>query len=240
MRYKSLWESQIDEPDFKIWFANSKIVDKNGRPLMVFHQTNIESAAAIEEIGFNINHIGARATDEQMPDGIFFKTIQDDIGVGNRNRTTSAVQMPFYLSIQNPLIVENRDFLHAFLLHDNMYKKFYQDVQDADARLAKAYDNLMAKSQRFFDNGTYSKVSEKLNIQVDRYLNRVCAIARKRSTEVIKNNGYDGLWMTADKGGGLFGNKFVIETIVAFDNNQVKSAKKDRQDIINKSWGIGR
>ena len=41
IKLKSLLiESLINTPAFKKWFGNSKIVDKNGNPLIVYHGTD--------------------------------------------------------------------------------------------------------------------------------------------------------------------------------------------------------
>lgn len=241
-----LVEGSVDTPEFRSWFGQSKIVDDAGAPLMVFHQTSRESAMAIETDGFDIERLGARASDDTMPDGIFFKANDDDIRVGGKD----AVQMAFFLSIQNPLRVVNRSDLKSFLNKDASYQKFSAKVDEVDKRLAKSYDKLMdrwpARGQPASDvPGTpkpvtadqFDQYSAKLNIQCDRYIKQVATIARARATKVIKAAGYDGLWMERDVGGGLFGTGYAPMAIVAFSRDQVRSGKVDRQEQIDRSWG---
>jgi hypothetical protein len=246
MRYHQIIEG-IEDPEFKSWFGNSKVVNAAGIPIIVYHQTSVDNVESIEANGFDIERLGARASDEQMPNGIFFKRTTEDIGVGGRD--AKKAQMPFFLSIQKPLYVNDRDDLHAFLSRDASYQEFARKVKDADHRLAQAYEKLMDRSyiskrepnptsaRPFASAEHYDIASQKLNFQCTRYLNKVAAIARQRATEVLKAHGHDGLWMKADKGGGLFGNRFAPETIVVFDKNQVRSAKVERQAEIDRSWG---
>lgn len=72
--------------NFKKWFANSKVVDKHGKPLVVYHGSNIE----IEEFEDTITYF----TDDYMnADGYAGGEYVYDV----------------YLSIQNPLIVDCQD-----------------------------------------------------------------------------------------------------------------------------------
>ena len=40
--YDAQGKADINTPEFKEWFGDSKVVDKNGRPLVVYHGTNAE------------------------------------------------------------------------------------------------------------------------------------------------------------------------------------------------------
>jgi len=53
------FRDQTDTPEFKKWFGDSKVVDANGKPLVVYHGTK-----AVFTV-FDINKIG-RATDTGM------------------------------------------------------------------------------------------------------------------------------------------------------------------------------
>ena len=88
-----LMESNItDDPNFRHWFAGSKIVDHNGNPLRVFHGTNKHFD------DFELGH-------EQQDNGIYF-TPDTEYASGyatsfNNNFSGSHVK-PCYLSIKNP------------------------------------------------------------------------------------------------------------------------------------------
>ena len=37
-----LMENVVDTPEFKHWFGDSKVVDKDGKPLVVYHGTDAD------------------------------------------------------------------------------------------------------------------------------------------------------------------------------------------------------
>jgi GNAT superfamily N-acetyltransferase len=93
-------EKVTDSPAFKRWFADSKVVDADGKPLVVFHGTRPEN----------------KFTEFEEPepfDGIYFtpdidyakgyteSLFDDDAGPGDIHTV--------YLSIQNPYIVRTKD-----------------------------------------------------------------------------------------------------------------------------------
>lgn len=80
----------------------SKVVDNNGEPLVLYHQTEKEFTT------FDTKQKGSGEFDSEMPTGIFMKPTNNDIGVGGN------IQMPLYASIKNPLIVNNRSELVKF------------------------------------------------------------------------------------------------------------------------------
>ena len=78
--------AQVETEDFKRWFKNSKLVDANGEPLVVYHGTDAEyNAFDMDQSRSDMNIRGA-----------FFSPWEDDAkGYGKNVRA-------FYLSIQNP------------------------------------------------------------------------------------------------------------------------------------------
>ena len=100
------FEGQIDEltpttKSFKRWFGSSKVVDSNGEPLVVYHtgafdDSVIKSAAAISGRGGN--------------NGIYFtKDPQYSAAYsgGNTQYKSGTAMYPVYLSLQNPLILND-------------------------------------------------------------------------------------------------------------------------------------
>jgi hypothetical protein len=108
---------QIAEPTntkaFKKWFGNSKVVDENGEPLVVYHGTNKE---------FNQFDKSDRATTGMQLDGFYLTSKK---GVADAYAHNAAMNhgefdgdtertMPLYVSIQNPKYYENlEDFISA-------------------------------------------------------------------------------------------------------------------------------
>src|SRR5690606_33567996 len=101
VRFSTRTEPVTQTPEFKAWFGDSKVVDENGQPKVGYHQTSKESIRGIEKEGFNINRIGARGSDWQMPNGVFLKTTGKGISIGAADELDT-IQMPLYASIKNP------------------------------------------------------------------------------------------------------------------------------------------
>lgn len=105
---------------FYEWFGDSKVVDADGKPLVVYHQTG--------EI-FNTFETGlekAGKFDYETPSGFFFKSNDKDIGIrGN-------IQMPVYLKAQNTLSFVNR----------NTIQKYWVDKIDGYSKLLENYKNV--------------------------------------------------------------------------------------------------
>lgn len=88
---------------FKRWFGDwqnhpesaSKVVNKDGTPKVVYHQTENEFSI------FDTRHEGAGTRDEQTPFGIFLKSSRD---IGLRGKK----QMALYADIRNPLVAQDR------------------------------------------------------------------------------------------------------------------------------------
>ena len=75
----------------------SKVVDNNGEPLVVYHQTKDDFDV------FNTNNERAGRYDSDTPTGMFFKTTDKNIGLaGNK-------QMAVYLNAKNVLTFNNRE-----------------------------------------------------------------------------------------------------------------------------------
>jgi len=97
-------DPSIDTPAFKKWFGNSKVVDENGEPLVVYHGTNRRFDAFSKNkigIGVNAGREGFYFSDNKYTadgyskdrDGILSRVI------GRKPRVVEG-----YLSMQNPLM----------------------------------------------------------------------------------------------------------------------------------------
>ena len=108
-------------PAFKKWFGDSKVVDKNGKPLVVYHGTPYGGFAE-----FNPAKSGTRNTFESARAGIYFSSTPSYAGVMSRsdNETGPAIY-PVYLSIQNPLRVFTTELT---------------DAKEVDAMISQAKD----------------------------------------------------------------------------------------------------
>ena len=99
-----------------------KVVDGNGEPLVVYHQTGNDFTV------FDTKHTGAGEFDSEMPTGIFMKPTSDNIGLRENK------QMALYANIRNPLTVNNRAELVRFYEKNiDGYKDARENINDIDS-----------------------------------------------------------------------------------------------------------
>lgn len=97
---------QTDSPAFKAWFGDSKVVDENGQPLVVYHGTQSEFDAFKPEREGVTTFIGIPVKVRRS--GIFFAEDKAfaqsfaDAGQGQDNKKGARI-IAAYLSIKNPL-----------------------------------------------------------------------------------------------------------------------------------------
>jgi hypothetical protein len=86
--------------EFDTWFKGSKVVDKNGAPLMVFHGTPHSFH------DFDDNKLGTG--NDMYGAGIYFAGDPDAAGGYTGGENDSGNVRPSFLSIKKPLIVDDR------------------------------------------------------------------------------------------------------------------------------------
>ena len=108
MRYRELFETkQTDTPEFRNWFADSKIVDADGNPLIVFHGTNKKFS---------------RFSKKATPGGItWFTSNRSAIESGDVGASGSGIIMRLYASVQNPAGWDEYERLSLGELHRDGY-----------------------------------------------------------------------------------------------------------------------
>ena len=219
---------------FVRWFGDwqnspksaSKVVDGNGEPLVVYHQTGNDFTV------FDTKHTGAGAFDSEMPTGIFMKPTSDNIGLsGNK-------QMALYANIRNPLTVNNRAELVRFYEQnidgykeardyissiDSEYKQKYEQAEaEEDAEYSKLWT---AREQGKITEDEYQKAIEsnaldELEEEWHNKVNEASKEAKSLIDDYFKTSKYDGVIVKNDA--GSFGR--TTKTYIAFSNTQVKSA----------------
>lgn len=120
-----LWESAPDSPAFKAWFAGSKVVDENGRPMRVFHGTSREFTDFHPDSHFG-THIAANDRLSSLRT-IFVR------------RETGQHVIPVYLRITNPLRVEDNEASDEAALLNAIARGAYPKLDLATARREGAY-----------------------------------------------------------------------------------------------------
>jgi GNAT superfamily N-acetyltransferase len=97
---------KTDSPEFKAWFGDSKMVDEDGQPLMVYHGTNSNFS---EDFSFNPDFIGA-ANDKGFYGKGFYFTFRKGKGLGSAADEAAYYGknvQPFFVKAENPFNFEN-------------------------------------------------------------------------------------------------------------------------------------
>lgn len=98
--YDSDGKADINTPEFKAWFGDSKVVDEKGKPLMVYHGTpNLFSA-------FDKAYLPEPSANDPgfYGQGFYFA---DSYPGAWRYTKGKGVVLPLYLSIRNPLVLDD-------------------------------------------------------------------------------------------------------------------------------------
>ena len=203
-----------------------KVVDGNGEPLVVYHQTGNDFTV------FDTKHTGAGEFDSEMPTGIFMKPTSDNIGVsGNK-------QMALYANIRNPLTVNNRAELVRFYEKNiDGYSDAKNEVKRIDSEYKQKFQDEMKRENQEYQklwvamkNGEISEEEyqkavsrDALDDLLEEWHNKVNEASKKAKSlidDYFRNSNYDGVIVNNDV--GSFGRS--TKTYIAFENTQVKSA----------------
>lgn len=87
-----------DSEAFRAWFGDSKVVDENGQPLVVYHGTDTAFEA------FDPNTRGSQTRDDDSRLGFFFSSSPQVAAQYAELGTGQANLIPTYLSLQNPWV----------------------------------------------------------------------------------------------------------------------------------------
>lgn len=221
------------------YFKDSKVRDKDGNLLVMYHQT--DGAFTV----FDTKHGGAGSRDNETPFGIFLKTTDRDIGVRGKN------QMALYANITNPLHAENRaDLVRQLRRLSPEYDRLKTESGKLDAEYGKKHeaakkafvdflvqwrrDNPTASRSAIYDDPEFNSVYDAEDNVVTEWQERQTALdtqAKEAITEALRKNGYDGVILARDA--GSFGRS--TDAYIALDANQVKNpdnqAPTDDPDI---------
>lgn len=164
-------EKGTDSKYFKKWFGDSKVVDENGKPLVVYHGTLNKFET------FDKNTVGDRYSYDSR--GFFFtsaKNIAEDYATSDFDSSKKGYVVPVYISAQNPLVINK-----AFLIKENM-----RDViKDEDA--ISFWDNYQDFVLEEFDNGNYDAII----IDFDDYQKMVVAFEPNQIKSVDNRGTFD-------------------------------------------------
>lgn len=214
-------------PEQQEYFKDSKAVDKEGRLLALYHQTENEFTV------FDTKHKGAGTSDSGTPFGIFLKSTNSDIGLRGKN------QMALYADIKNPLTANNRDELTRKLkflspeydaitekhkMLDTEYKEKFETAKRDFTNFIVEWrkNNPDASRTALYDVPEFNKLFEAEDILVKEWGEKADALsveAKEILTQTLRDNGYDGVILKNDA--GSFGRS--TDAYIALDPQQVKN-----------------
>ena len=129
---------QTETPEFKKWFGDSKVVDKDGKPLVVYHGTT----ADFKE--FKRGKIGENYG-QRFSDGFYF-TENAELSEGyskkleNSHKQGSSIK-PVYLSLKNPLEINSPIEYKSIL--EKIKEKFGKNIVERDRLRGKSDSEIL-------------------------------------------------------------------------------------------------
>lgn len=206
------------------FFRDSKVVDAEGRLLVLYHQTDGDFTV------FDPRHAGAGTTDSETPSGVFLKPTAEDIGLRGKR------QMKLYANITNPLSVRNRAELSAWY-RENIrgYTEADANVREIEQVFHEEYEAAEARSDAWYEENyddyaagriTEEEAMRHITGELDEILARWKAEEgeARQSVKALLNDyfsksRYDGVHILKDA--GSLGRS--VETWIALRPEQVKN-----------------
>lgn len=133
----------VESEAFKRWFGNSKVVDTDGKPLVVYHGTNATFNA------FDPSKVGsAYGVDEQ---GFYFTSSRSEAEkwAEKAPKSTSPRVVPAYLSLQNPWEIDvpaGRSSVEYFESGEGVFNRGQQAA--VAYGISSGYDGLVLRGER--------------------------------------------------------------------------------------------
>lgn len=232
---KPKFENVTKSQQFKRWFGDwekkpntaSKIVNEDGTPRIIYHQT-----AAEFNVFSNANPLAGR-NDSETPNGFFAKDNNADIGVGGNK------QMALYGNMKKPLHFKNRAEANAWYSeHIDGYKGLTEKLNKLDEEYQSKYDAQETDNDEYYEQNYEAYVADDAEVtkkilenedKLDDILEQW-----KETTDTIRgelrelldsyfienDSGYDGIILDFD--GRRKGEN--VKSYIFFKNTQLKSA----------------
>lgn len=206
-------DQQIHSDNFKRWFGNSKVVDENGNPLVVYHGSNA-NFTIFDKSKIDIDNLGA---------GFYFSS--EDIANSYANRRTQERggkenTYAVYLKMEKPLDFRNVTHEQAIEANKQEFLSFGFDEAEAQRQAEELVDGFIADTKRF---------NEKTDFAIALPDNKSEGMQR-----FIKNEGIDGFIVPGrDKASGKDGVAYVV-----FEPHQIKSATNNNGDFSSENADI--
>ena len=153
----------------------------------LYHQTSAKSLA-----DFSLDKRKAIGSDYGMPEGIFLKDTNADIGLPGKN------QLKLDAKMNNPITFENRQELARYMEKRNPeYKALVKELDEIN----ETYDDYLMDymAERGMNPDDYFDFDTAMN-DVDKYIADKAREAREMISAQLKKDGYDGAIVNKDEG----------------------------------------
>ena len=192
--------SSPDTPTFKRWFKDSRVVDKDGNPLVMYHATKTP------EEGADLFSVFNKSDDGKLGQGIYTTAVEKYA----ESFAPNGVVMPLWVSIQNPLYLD----LTASIQKGRSARDILRS-KVAGEEPSREVDYL-----RLDGNGS-REISNGLNAEIQAITGkRMMDMSGASIKRALQKAGYDGI-IVRDADGNF------VE-VNAFDQTQIKSAIGNR------------
>ena len=216
--------------NFYKWFGDSKVVDSQGRPLVVYHQTS-ETFNKFER-----GRDKAGKYDYETPSGFFFKSSDRNIGIAGN------IQMPVYLKAKKTITFDNRQQLqkywsenidgYADLLkqYQNVDTDYNARVDSIESDMDKAIDDL--ENSESYKNATDAQQYQMRSDLMDSFdstalfdewknaANKIAEQMKQLVNDYVSANNIEMVKLENDS--GAIGKK-TTDSFIVFEPNQIKS-----------------
>lgn len=153
---------QVDTPAFKQWFGDSKVVDKDGKPLVLYHGTAadftvFDSSRAGKSTGHATSAFGVFMTSDKATAERYADKASDGMpALANVMELFASIKKPYLMSVEESQAVEN--IVQARALRGRLEKQGYDGIQLKGTSVWIAFNNYQVKSAT--DNvGTFDEFS---------------------------------------------------------------------------------
>jgi len=105
--------------NFRKWFGNSKVIDKDGNPMICYHGSNDNNVKI-----FDLGMVGKNTDSGMFGKGFYFTDNIKYASTYNRNKNNGSV-LSCFLSIQNPLIIYSKNDIPNINVPDESIEDMY-------------------------------------------------------------------------------------------------------------------
>lgn len=201
--------ADINVPEFKAWFGNSKVVDEASQPLKMVHFSNNEFSQ------FDKSRAGLNNDESSI--GFWFAD-RENFAFNNENHP---VKYDVYLKMENPLIIEGSG------TETNPWADTDIDNLDSYAKFEKMFYDIMYQDPQMWDERVYEPIyggfeTQKVKVSFSNLSDVRKGEVIKGIIDNLKAQGYDGIIIKNTKFDSLNPDEGINQYVV-FEPNQIKS-----------------